>query len=69
LNNFVASSVDFYVEIAVSLSLDIAQISSLKKELRLKMEASSLCDGEKFANNFEKALEQGWTLLKGRSSK
>jgi hypothetical protein len=33
------------------------------------MEASSLCDGEKFANNFEKALEQGWTLLKGRSSK
>lgn len=53
---WIAESEDQYVEKAVSLARDQDALCETRRTLRQQVAASPLCDAERFARNFEKAL-------------
>ena len=60
LTDFIASSAEEYVEIALRLANDPARLSDLRHSLRPRMAASSLCDGRTFARKIEAAFRIMW---------
>ncbi len=60
LPEWVATSVDDYVEKAITLTSDLAKLASLRENLRRHVAASSLFDGPRFARDFETALWDIW---------
>lgn len=59
---FVADSLEGYVELAVGLAADSARLAALRTELRDAMMQSPLCDGRRFARDFAAALRKVWRL-------
>lgn len=60
LPEWVATSVDDYVEKAITLTSDFAKLASLRESLRRHVAASSLFDGPRFARDFETTLWNIW---------
>lgn len=60
--DWVAATEDDYVGIAVALASDTEQLARSRRELRARMEASSLCDPTRLARDLEQAFRQMWRL-------
>jgi protein O-GlcNAc transferase len=60
LQEFVASSEDHYVRIAVELAGDLPRLADLRATLRPRMLASPLMDAPRFARNVEAAYRSMW---------
>lgn len=60
LNDWIADSVDGYVEIALALAGNPQRLDELRRALRPRVAASSLCDGDAFARKMEAALRTVW---------
>ena len=58
---WVADSHDDFVRIVQMLVSDVPRLAELRRTIRPKMAASTLCDGEKFIVGWEHpALRDGW---------
>jgi protein O-GlcNAc transferase len=62
LTDLVANSVEEYVEIALALADNPERLDDLRRSLRPRLAASSLCDGPAFARKIEAAFRQMWRL-------
>ncbi len=60
LTDLIAGSAEEYVEIAASLAGDPARLADLRRSLRPRMAASSLCDAPAFARKVEAAYRTMW---------
>ena len=60
LNEFVAESLDDYVNKAVDLAQNPSALRALRPQLRQRMLDSKLCDAESFAHDIENAYQQMW---------
>jgi predicted O-linked N-acetylglucosamine transferase (SPINDLY family) len=60
LTDLIAGSVDDYFEIASALAANPARLHALRRSLRQRMAASSLCDGRGFARKMEDAYRTIW---------
>jgi predicted O-linked N-acetylglucosamine transferase (SPINDLY family) len=60
LERFVARSEDQYVELAAELIRDESALAALRRELRDRIESSSVMDERQFARDFEAALRATW---------
>jgi protein O-GlcNAc transferase len=60
LPEFVATSEDDYVRIAVEAARDLERLARLRAGLRPQLEASPLMDGRRFAANMEAAYRTMW---------
>lgn len=58
---FVASSVDDYVTLAIELARDPSRLAALRSSLREEMRASPLCDAPRFARSVESAYRRMWS--------
>jgi protein O-GlcNAc transferase len=60
LTETIATTLEEYVELAVSLANDLPRLSRLRAGLRERMAASALCDGKRFAANLILVLREAW---------
>lgn len=60
LPEWIAKDEDEYVAIATKWANDLEGLAKLRAELREQVRTSPLCDGPRFAKNFEKALRFMW---------
>jgi len=60
MTDWIAGSVDDYVEIALGLAADPAQLHKLRRGLRRDLAASPLCDANAFARKVETAYRSIW---------
>lgn len=60
LDDLVADSADAYLDIAAGLAGDLDRLESLRGTLRPRMQASPLCDPNRFAGQVEAAYRQMW---------
>lgn len=60
LEDWIAKDEDDYVAIAVKWANDLEGLAQLRAGLREQVRASPLCDGPRFARNFENALRFMW---------
>jgi len=60
MTEFIAASPDDYVRTAVQLANDPARLTELRRDLRQRMAASSLCDSGGFARVVEDAYRTMW---------
>jgi len=58
--DWIADSIDDYVDAALALAADPQTLSELRGTLRPRLAASSLCDGDAFARKMETALRTMW---------
>lgn len=56
-----------YIEIALALAQDTDALVSIRRELRMEVENSSIMDYRQHAANIEMALLNGWSMLYGAS--
>jgi len=56
----IARDLDDYVDIAVALATDIPRLSALRTALRPRIAKSPLCDGPRFAKDFESLMREVW---------
>ena len=62
LGDWVAGSVDEYVEMAVARASDIAALAALREGLRDRVRRSPLCDAPRFGRNLGAALRRTWQV-------
>ncbi|MGA9194953.1 MAG: glycosyltransferase, partial [Pseudolabrys sp.] len=60
MTDWIAKSVDEYVQIALGLAADPAKLHELRRGLRQRLAASRLCDGNAFARKVENAYRSIW---------
>jgi protein O-GlcNAc transferase len=60
LDDWVAPSIDEYVQVAVERANDKEQLSELRRTLRPRLQASPLMDEERFVRDLEAAYRQMW---------
>ncbi|MBI3702896.1 MAG: O-linked N-acetylglucosamine transferase, SPINDLY family protein, partial [Rhizobiales bacterium] len=60
LRDWIAHSVDEYVDIAVALAENRPRLRELRRSLRPRMAASSLCNEQAFARKMEDSLRIMW---------
>jgi predicted O-linked N-acetylglucosamine transferase (SPINDLY family) len=56
----IAGDLDEYVDVAVALAGDLPALADLRADLRGRVAASPLCDGERFAGHFQRLLRGIW---------
>ena len=66
LEDWVATSMADYIEMAVGLSDDLPKLAALRAGLRKQVSASPLFDAQRFARNFEDAL---WGMWQARTQR
>jgi len=64
LTDWIAGSVEDYVEIAVKLAGNPRHLHDLRRSLRLSLAASPLCDSKAFAGQIEAAFRKMWQQWK-----
>ena len=60
LTTTIAGDLEDYVSLAESLAGDLPALARLREVLRDRMQSSPLCDGERFARNFERLMRNVW---------
>jgi len=60
LADWVAPTIDAYVELAVAKASDVAALAGLRAGLRAQVRSSPLCDGPRFGRNLGAALRSAW---------
>jgi protein O-GlcNAc transferase len=60
LTDWIAGSIDEYLEIAVNFAGAPSQLAELRHDLRPRLSRSPLCDGRKFARKIEAAYRTMW---------
>ena len=60
LADWVAPSIDVYVELAMAKASDVAALAALRAGLRAQVRSSPLCDGTRFGRNLGMALRSVW---------
>ncbi len=60
LADWVAPTIDAYVELAVTKASDVAALAGLRVGLRAQVRSSPLCDGPRFGRNLGAALRSVW---------
>jgi protein O-GlcNAc transferase len=60
LTETIARDLDDYVDLAVALAQDLPRLAAIRANLRTQMEASPLCNGPRFAENFTALMRQVW---------
>jgi protein O-GlcNAc transferase len=60
LPEFVATTADELIALASRWNADRERLAELRKEIRPRVAASALCDGTRFARDFEVALRGIW---------
>jgi predicted O-linked N-acetylglucosamine transferase (SPINDLY family) len=60
LDDLVATSLPTYIEIAARLAAETDRLAALRRNLRARMQASTLCDRDGFAAQVERAYRQMW---------
>lgn len=60
LKDWIAGSVEQYLDIAATLAGDPAQLGNLRRSLRSRLTASPLCNGCAFARKIEAAYQTMW---------
>lgn len=60
LTETIAGNLDEYVEIAARLARDLGRLAQMRAALRPRVEASPLCDGPRFAEDFLRIMRQVW---------
>ena len=60
LTDLIAHSIEEYVEIAVALAGDSGRLDDLRRALRPRMAASTMCDEGAFACKMEAAFRSMW---------
>lgn len=63
----IARDADEYVELAVTLAIDLPQLAELRAGLRERLAASPLCDGSRFAAHFSELMRDAWRQWCNRS--
>ena len=66
LTDWIADSIEDYVQRASSHAADLVSLSALRSSLRSKLLASPLCDATGFAEDFEAGLRGLWRKYCGR---
>jgi predicted O-linked N-acetylglucosamine transferase (SPINDLY family) len=61
LHDWIATSIDEYIDHAVSFAKDVNQLASLRSDLRSRVLNSPLFDAPRFARNFNVALHEMWS--------
>lgn len=60
LDDLVATSLPTYIEIAARLAAETDRLATLRRNLRARMQTSTLCDRDGFAAQVERAYRQMW---------
>jgi protein O-GlcNAc transferase len=60
LQDWIATNVTDYVELAFSKAQDIDALATLRDSLRARVKASPLCDAPRFGQSLNKALRYAW---------
>lgn len=60
LADWIAPTIDGYIELAVAKASDIAALAELRAGLRAQVRSSPLCDGPRFGRNLGVALRSVW---------
>ena len=60
LTDLIANSIEEYVEIAVALAGESGRLDDLRRALRPRMAASTMCDEGAFAGKMEAAFRSMW---------
>jgi predicted O-linked N-acetylglucosamine transferase (SPINDLY family) len=60
LNELAAKDPGSYVAIAVALAIDLPRLALIRRELRERMQGSTLCDAANFAKEFEAGMRRIW---------
>lgn len=60
LQETIATDIDDYVELAVSLARDLPRLSKVRAGLRQQVASSPLCDGKRFADHLMAILRNVW---------
>jgi predicted O-linked N-acetylglucosamine transferase (SPINDLY family) len=60
LGELAANDADSYVAIAAALAADVPRLAQIRRELRQRMQRSTLCDAANFAKEFEAGLRGIW---------
>jgi predicted O-linked N-acetylglucosamine transferase (SPINDLY family) len=60
LDEWIASDLDEYVELAVRWASDLRRLAELRAGLRRRVAESPLCDGKRVAGNLVKVLREAW---------
>jgi predicted O-linked N-acetylglucosamine transferase (SPINDLY family) len=60
LTDWIADSIDDYVEMALALADNPQGLDELRRSLRPRIAASSLCDGDAFAHKMENSFRAMW---------
>lgn len=68
MEELIAGTPDQYVAIATSLARDPNRLGHLRRSLRARLEASPLCDANRFTRNLEAAYREMWRAWCERSS-
>jgi predicted O-linked N-acetylglucosamine transferase (SPINDLY family) len=66
LNGFIASSVDDYIQKAVTLSQDLGTLSTIRSNLRELMGNSQLMDAKTLTQSIEQVYEAIWTSCRNQ---
>jgi len=60
LTTTIGDDLEEYVDLAASLASDLPALARLREGLRDRMQSSPLCDGKRFARNFEQIVRGVW---------
>ena len=60
LNELAASDAESYIATAAGLAADLPRLAQIRRELRGRMQRSTLCDAPHFARQFETGLRSIW---------
>jgi len=60
LTETIAADDDSFVELAARLAADLPHLAELRAGLRAQVAHSPLCDGPRFARNFERLIQDAW---------
>jgi predicted O-linked N-acetylglucosamine transferase (SPINDLY family) len=61
LRDWVAETIEAYVETACRLAADLPHLTGLRADLRRRLESSAFCDGPRFTKSLEAAFRGMWT--------